>query len=137
MSFDAERKIIEGQFNSGWQSSAPVKYENVEFSEPVNQPWAALFINPGEGFQASLNPNPTHRIPGVIVVQIFTPKDKGTAQAKKLADKAAGIFRRQVFTDPTAGKIVCKTPTLRPAGEVQGWYQLNVIIPYYRDVTYS
>lgn len=137
MSFEAERKLVESHFKLSWQGSAPVKYENVEFKEPTNQTWVALFINPGMGFQASLNPSPTHRIPGVIIVQVFTPKDTGTAQARKLADTAADIFRRLVLTDPAAGKLVCRTPTLRPVGVEQGWYQMNVVIPYYRDVIYS
>lgn len=139
MSFADERQGIELRFQTGWGSTTPVKYENVAFTEPKDGPWVFFHIASEDGKQVSLGPvdQVTHRHLGVIVIQVFALKDTGTNDGKLLADQAGEIFRSADFRTPAGARIVCKTPSLEVIGVGQGWYQINVRVPYFRDVVNS
>lgn len=137
MSFQDERAAIESRFASAWASTTKVRYENVEFAEPKDRTaWVSFNIITGDGRQITLGDNAVHRLPGVIVIQVFTVKDGGTAQARTLADQAAAVFRQAEFSSGNSGRILCRTPSILSVGVRDGWYQLNVKIPFIRDVFY-
>lgn len=126
MSFDDERAAIEGRFNTQWGSTTEIAWDNVPFTPPATA-WVRLSILPGESFNAALGATAV-RHPGVIVVQIFTPEDTGTAQARTLAQSAANVFNNARFSG-----IRCRAAGIFRVGTFDGWYQMNVNIPFERD----
>lgn len=136
--FSDERQAIEERFNTNWGTTSPVKWENVEFVQPQNTAWVALRIMSGEGKQVTLQ-GPTdgmNRWQGSIVIEVNAPGASGTEAAKTLADTAAGIFRRQNFSQGSSGLIRCRIPWIDQVGVNEaGWYQLNVICPYTRTIS--
>jgi hypothetical protein len=63
------------------------------------------------------------------MISVFTLLAQGDATALALADAAAGIFRNWGGTN-----IRCRQPRIVNIGpDGQGWYQINVEIPFIRD----
>jgi hypothetical protein len=129
MSYTAAQTAIENEFATGFTACA-IKYENVEFIQTPHISFAELRVIDFSSHQAEISGNTSvlHRNTGIIIVNIYTPKGIGTITGRALADKAAGVFRRKQFSG-----ITCRSPVVRNGGEVQEWYVVRVLCPYFRD----
>jgi hypothetical protein len=96
----------------------------------------ALYILTGAGGQVSVGSTPLHRFAGYIVVQVAVKEQTGTDAARQHAETAAGIFRNAEFSSGGSGLIRCRTPHIQPIGVQDGWFLMNVNVPYIRDKTY-
>jgi len=129
-----ERQAIEARLAANF-TAIPIQYENSPLQE-LKTAYCAVFIRRGEGHQITLGDSPQlHRWAGVIIVQVFVPEHTGTQAAATYADSIAAVFQRQEFSAGASGLIRCRTPHAEAAGARNGWYQLNVVIPYIRDKT--
>ena len=127
-----ERMVAE--WAAGPYASIPVVYDNlVGGFERGMAPWIALTLQEGDGDRVSLPPMPIERFTGVISAQIFVRKNTGTRMARHYGDAVAEIFRWKQFEVEGSGQITTKTPSIVHVGESDGWYQINVSIPYERD----
>ena len=129
-----ENTAIRTLFNTGWAGATPVAYENEKFTPPTDAAYASLIVRPDSASQHEMGSTQvTFRHPGLIFVMIFSPPDQGNAAALTLAEQAAVIFRRQssTFTD---GRILYRAPSITPIGITdEGYFHINVVIPYIRD----
>lgn len=135
MSFLAETDTILARFKSVWTGGdATIDHANVEFTRPAKTvAWARVRIRraTGSAFQASMAGAGSRRFrhPGTIVVQLFVPEKEGLAEAETLGDTIADGFRGVAESG-----IVYQAPDVRDVGSTgDGWYQVNVEIPFYRD----
>ena len=127
MSFAAGLTAIESRFHNLWSTSdAVVTYGNLDF-QPPNRPWVRVTVQHGETKRAAVWPE-FYRTPGVIYTQIFVPANIGARKALELADTASGIWRGQQFSS-----IHCLAPSVNDVGISNGWYQVNVVCPFYHD----
>ena len=129
-----ENTAIRTIFNTGWGATTPVAYENEPFTPPTDASYAVLNVKPDDAFQNEIgSPGVQFRHPGLIFVMIFSPPDTGNNAALALADTAAAIFRRKRSTI-VDGRILYRSPSIKPIGLTdEGWFQVNVTIPYIRD----
>lgn len=134
MSAVKENTAIRTLFNAGWAGATPVAYPNEPFTPPDDVEYAVLSIKADDAFQHELgSPMVTFRQPGLIFVMIFAPPDTGNNVALALADTAAAIFRKQSSTI-VDGRILYRAPSIETIGLTdEGWFQVNVVIPYIRD----
>jgi len=132
--FEDERRAIESRMAANW-TTTPIRYENVPFTE-TREPYVACFIRDGEGHQISLGTVALRRWSGLIIIQIFVQQDKGTTLAKTYADTVAAIFDRAEFSTGNSGPIRCRIPSITEVGVTNGWFQVNVTIPFIRDRQY-
>lgn len=134
MSAAKENTAIRTLFNTGWAGATPVAYENEAFTPPADAPYVSLSIKPDDAFQHEMGSTQvTFRHPGLIFVMVFAPPDRGNNAALVLADNAAEIFRRQSSTI-VDGRILYRAPSIQPIGLTdEGWFHVNVVIPYIRD----
>lgn len=132
--FADERQAIEGRLATGWNAT-PIRWENVPFPEQA-APYVALFILDGDGLQISCGDIALRRWPGIIVMQVFVPEDKGTQLAKSYADQLGAIFDRATFSSGQSGTIRCRIPSILSVGITNNWQQVNVRVPFIRDKQY-
>src|SRR5438067_1643878 len=93
---EAIARIIEFTFKTKWDALLPAisaKYQNVTFVQPTTNEWIAMSILPGSGTQITLGQQRVTRQLGVVMFQIFTPKNIGTRRAKQISDLIAQQFR--------------------------------------------
>lgn len=129
MDFNDERRILEKRLKDEWGELTQIAYENVNFELASNNAadaeWIQISIRPGAGSQHTLGPNPSYRYVGVAFVQIFVPKKSGTSRGRELAERVAEIFRGYA-----AEGLVCRAPYMDVVGPTEGWFQINVLVPY-------
>ena len=131
MSYSQEGLELQGRFETEWAERTLVAYPGFIF-DPPSPPveWCRFGIINSEGQQVDFGANlKNHRYPGLIFVQVFIPMDEGDALALQRADEVASIFHRWRGTN-----ITCKTASVRRIGSTgDGYYQVNVFIPFVRD----
>lgn len=132
--FASAAKAIEVRLAANWTTTT-IKYEAVPFTE-TRSAYVALFIRDGEGSQISLGTTALRRWPGVIIIQVFVPQDTGSRTARGYCDTLAAIFDRVQFSVDASGTITCGTPSVQIIGTREGWFQMNVSVPYHRDKQY-
>jgi len=128
MSYAAERQSIEQRFQQYWQTETPIAYQNVPFTPPEQTAWVRVHVLPGASGRIEMSNNPRFRCRGIIDVTIFLPLDTAVGRGDELVDTVVPIFRASQFDG-----ITCRSADVAHQGVRNGWYQINVTIPYFRD----
>ena len=141
-----EAQQIRDRFTAEWTDGGsprtPVDYENEHFDAQVDAadpttgrplPWVRLTVFGSDASRASLGGSVArYRHDGETVIEVFAPRGGGDAEARQLADHAAGIFRSW-----QSGELTFWTPRVVRLGREGQWYRLNVIAPFKRDSVFS
>jgi len=91
--------------------------------------WARLSIKPVPSERIEMGTPGRFRNPGLIMLQMFVPLQSGTKALYDLADTVTTAFRSTVRD----GIIYHRVDVEEAARESEGWWQLNVNIPYSFD----
>jgi len=117
------REAVYQRFVDQWGSTTPYCFENEATTlDQGRVPWARVSFRLIGGGQAGLGSNRYDRN-CLVIVQIFTPVNQGTAEADLLAKTAADIFESQSFDGLDFFDAVVQLVPIR-AGEK--WNQNNV-----------
>lgn len=127
MGYADSHAVIENEFVSAWTETR-IAHENEHFDPMGLDEWVRFVNLTGGGGQASLGNNPLYRYRGIVVVQIFVLPNTGWARADELADLVTPIYRSRRISDVQFG-----VPVATRMGERDGWHQVNVDCPYYRE----
>ena len=63
------------------------------FKAPADKPWCKVFIQYADSQIASIGDGPCIRDQGIIAIQCFTPKNKGTLAMAALCDQWRELFQ--------------------------------------------
>lgn len=111
--------------------------ESAAFAEG-SASWVRLSHNEIQTNQITLQNRFIARSTGTIFLQCFQRAKTGTDEAEQMADAAIEIFRRLEINGASSGLIrndPGTQPNARRVGvDPAGWFQINVTVPYIRDV---
>ena len=131
-------------FSTGWktlksagppavyEAKTPIAWPNVNFTPPSGA-WVRFNVLDGEGSWRSIG-SPGSNLAGyvgVVVIQIFVPLLSGESTARDYADAAAAIFQGKGIGGI---RFSLATAQVLNTSLADGWYQMNVSIPFRRDV---
>ena len=119
------RETIEPHVASEWGSATEIAWPNAPFTPPEDEAWIQISILPGAATAATLGPNGNNHVPGLVHVNVFVPKDNGSAQAWELVDAVRDLFNRR-----TVGNIRFRAPDPTPAITEGNWMQVPVLCPF-------
>ncbi|MER1641767.1 phage tail terminator-like protein [Klebsiella aerogenes] len=103
-----------------------VDYPNGPVFDPCGRKiWARLTDIPGQAGANEIGAGPIVHRTGVLIIQLFVPVGSGTLQLTQAVDKLTQLFE---FQDD--GALSYFAVSAIPAGETDGWSQLNLQIPY-------
>lgn len=107
-------------------ASGDVRYPNDKTYDPTGKSiWARLENIPGlAGANETGNGPVVHRT-GMVIIQIFVPAGTGSLLLTQTADKL-----REHFEFKNDGRLDYFAVSAVPAGEADGWAQMNIQIPY-------
>lgn len=133
-----ERQTLESYLNNNW-SQTPIKWENHPFTLPPNGngngrygSYVAFVLRSGTGVTVSLGSSLLQRQASLAVIQVFVPEFTDSLVSLTFVDQLLDLWVPQDFTD--GSNIIRTRPAYAvEAGEIQGWYQTNVIVPYILD----
>lgn len=127
--FELASQLIEKRLQDNW-TDTPIAFDNVEYVPVVGSPFVRLTISQttsvlktfatyGEGMYQEF---------GLIIVQVFTPRNDGTHPNNVLADKIADLFRGW-----NSGRLFCGTTRIVRIGTEKNWHHANVMIEFYYE----
>lgn len=128
--FDLVRQAIETEFDTKWTALAngiALAFGNEQFTGGLD--WARISVMFAQSHQASIGDPALEKYPGLVSVQIFTAKGRGSARGLVLADSAAGILRRKALT-LSGVTIYFGVPYLETVGERTDYQQTNLVAPF-------
>ena len=130
MSYVDEHNQIRARFNAEWADALPVAWPNKAFTPVTDTPWVRFTIIDNPQYQVEIgNAVKTFRNTGLILIQIFADLDDGSTVPLTHADTIAAIFRNWCGTS-----VKCRAASINNIGsDGNGWYQVNVSIPFVRD----
>ncbi|MFH8134214.1 phage tail terminator-like protein [Pantoea osteomyelitidis] len=103
-----------------------VTYPNGPTFNPAGRPvWARLTDVPGLAGVTEIGQGPVVHRTGIIIIQIFVPAGSGTRLITETADQI-----RELFEFRSDGRLDYFAVSVVPAGEISGWAQRNLHIPY-------
>lgn len=107
-------------------ASDAVDYPNGPVFDPGGRSiWARLTNISGQAGAIEIGAGPVVHRTGVLIIQLFVPVGSGTLLITQTADKLTELFEFQDY-----GRLSYFAVSTVPAGETDGWYQLNLQIPY-------
>lgn len=133
MSYESELTTLASRFNTQFSASQPsvsIAWPNTQFTPTVGSAWVRFSLQQVLADQIGFGSSVVRdRHQGTVFVQVFAPTDKGVKSALEIADDAAAALRRYSTTG-----LFTRTPLVQDVGPTDdGWYQVNVSIPYQRD----
>lgn len=116
MTYDEIRAAIEVRAST-WSmtnGTPPIAYDGLAPSASViaaqnaKSPWVRLTIVDGDSFTSCIGDRPEPRRTGVIMLEIYTKRDTGSAEARRVADSLASHFEywQEGKLSTNAGRIV-------------------------------
>ena len=107
MSLDNDRKVVEELLEDNW-ATTDIAWDGVEYTPTPGTSWIRCTILPGEDQYLTTD---EYRQVGLVVIQIFTPDNIGSATARGYADTLSGIFR-----EVKTGNTLFRMPTISRNG---------------------
>lgn len=107
-------------------ASDAVDYPNGPIFDPSGRDIWARFTNiSGQAGTNEIGAGPVVHRTGVLIIQLFVPVGSGTLLISQAADQLTKHFEFQ-----NDGRLSYFAVSAVPAGETNGWLQLNLQIPY-------
>lgn len=124
--------------------ATPTDWANTDFTQPSAEyvsadgvSWCRPTFLPGESQEKEMGETGSERdeLPGVFIVQLFFPKGGGSGSALVAAATVCAAYRRKDLSG-----VQCGVPypvnvgaDVGQSGEVDapGWYQVNVVVPWW------
>jgi len=99
--FDTIRKIIESRFQAQWPGlSSSVAHTFEALPEPENKTeWVRLSVRLASGERTNIGKPVNERQTGLVYLQIFAERNKGTKRTNEMADWFGSIFRDAQVVD--------------------------------------
>jgi hypothetical protein len=132
MSIATARNAIHSKFNTEWAGQTPIAWDGVEFTKPATA-WVRIHVDGNTSAQAGFGDGVLHRQSGLIFVQVFIPANTGTADADSYAQDAADALQYKRLTRSGERPVRTWGATIRTIGHRDGWFQVNVEIPFDYD----
>ena len=127
MSYIQERIDIETRLSTGWGTTTPIAWDNVDYVPTAGTPWIRCEILPGDVEALEFGRDTKKEYEGIININIFTEKDTGSVLARTYADTLSALFSMVEF-----GTIDCDEAKVINLNNDEDWYQFNVSIPFTR-----
>lgn len=107
-------------------ASDAVDYPNGPIFDPSGRDIWARFTNiSGQAGANEIGAGPVVHRTGVLIIQLFVPVSSGTLLISQTADQLTQHFEFQ-----NDGRLSYFAVSAVPAGEADGWSQINLQIPY-------
>ena len=130
-SLDKTRELLEVAMINGWNSTTPIKFENVKFDDTDIDAFISVMMINYTTKNVCVGSAITKRIrhTGVLAVKIYIKKDIGSGLAYTYADQVRGIMDNLNQTN----LLTMASMTRKNDVPDDGWFGLIVDTPYISD----
>lgn len=134
--FKVQQALISAYRSGAFFSDTNTAYENVEFTPPLNTPWAKVTFMPAGTRVFTLGPTGSGRdeFVGFLQVDINTPLNSGVGAAWDLFVAIRSYFYAGRKFEYQSQQVICRPPTPSPARNVDGFCRISATIPFYSHI---
>jgi hypothetical protein len=128
--------FVEGRLKASIEAAypgIPIMFSNVPVANTVDTFIAVHVMASDTALPISLGLSAYSRNVGVIQIDVFTPKDKGSGSASRIALFCGKILHRVRGVVSDEGVATFKDYAIQDRGEVRGRHKHMVSIPYSYD----
>jgi len=128
--FDAIATTIADKFEDvAALCGVSVQYDNAPFNPPADDTWIRLRITHSQSNIVGIGKLNRYRNPGILIAQIFAPLNSGDGTIRSLAKEIGNDFRAT-----TIDGVLFRAPSVEVVGENNGWWHVDLMIPFYADL---
>ena len=113
--------------------SLTIGFDNLPFDRPEDALHAMLSVLPGDSVQVEAGDLKRWRTAGITLLRVFLPYPNGEEPIHQTIDSFCQTFRSQTLQST----VVIRTARATKVGRAGKWWQWNVTLPWYYDVTGS
>jgi hypothetical protein len=135
MSTDSHREYAENAtlaFMNTNFPGVPVKFQNVDFSQPQTT-WVAFYLIDGKSFMCNLGTRKVDRHVGLLQLDVMVPAKAGTKAAYAIGEAWGKAFRDQDVGLSDGAVAKSKTYDVTDMGSHNGFYRVAFRVAYWRD----
>ena len=130
------RKDVYNAINAYWVANSvgsDLVFANEAYDPATGTPWVRATLSHTGGSQDSLGGVNNRKFlrSGNIIAQVFTPLDSGLSASDVLTEAALAALEGLTFT---LSNIRTYGASINEIGLDNGWYQVNVDVPFEYDV---
>ena len=121
------KKAVLDRFVSQWGTTSPATFDNEVFKPVTGVSWIRVVVRNIEANQETLGApgNRKFEREALLIAQIFTPPNEGTASSDALAESFRAIFEGESFSE-----IHFEAVTVRESGPEPNWYKVVAEAPF-------
>lgn len=130
------RELVDTKFQTEFTLLYPdmkVQWDDIPFKQPDNEAWAAFTFMQNPTKQVSIGKNRfIARTTGFIQIDITRSEDKGVAELRRIAEKAADIFAFKKFGNASV-TASCGEKHITAAPASKGFKRIMARVFFYYD----
>lgn len=107
--------------------STPIAWPGTDYMPTAGIAWIRPTNKPGEAFPGEKGQGGLSIRTGSYIVQCFTPDGQGAGEARDMAATIEEGFRRDGIGGVECGEVYSN----EIGSDGNGWYQVNVIVPWW------
>lgn len=125
--FKIEAALIQAYQGAGLL--LPTEYENAEFARPDgNQSYASVLFSPNQPGVSSLGGSGADEIDGYLQVDIYTERNKGTAEARNYSDLLRTHFQAGTRFAYDGQDVLIRSCGRNQGRVIDGYFMISITI---------
>lgn len=135
--FQIKQALVTAYKAGNFFSDALTSYPNLDFTPPKNSSWAKVSFIPTKSEVFTLGPagSGQDRKDGLFQVDLNFPPNSGDASiSAKATDLNVYFYAGRKFVY-SGQEVICRSCSISPGRNVDGFYRISVTIPFYGYVT--
>lgn len=132
---NVESALVKAYTDAAFFTNAKTQFENIAFTPPTAEPWAAFYFVPAQPVVATLGAGGSDRLDGFVQIDINYPADKGTKDAKEKADAFRNVFKAGARFSYSGQEVIIVSCGRSQGRIVNGLYRISVTVVFYAHIT--
>lgn len=132
---NVESALVKAYTDGAFFTTPKTQFENMAFTPPTGEPWAAVYFLPADPVVATLGAGGQDRLDGLFQIDINYPANTGTKLAKAKAEALRNTFTAGSRFSYSGQEVVISNCGRSPGRITNGFYRVSVSVFFYAHVT--
>lgn len=132
---NCEAAFLKAYKDGAFFTDAKTQYENLAFTTPTGEAWAAFYFVPSQPVVATLGAGGSDRLDGFVQIDLNYPANKGTKDVRDKADALRSLFTAGARFSYSGQEVIVASCGRSQGRIVNGFFRVSVTIVFYAHIT--